>query len=90
MRLCREKIRRVKDHLEPNLSTSIIDKKISYKYISNRRRAMENLHPLLYGGRNILTKDKAEVLDALSQSLTVRQVFFSGYPAPGLEDRDRE
>lgn len=67
----------MKAHLEPNLSTSIIDKKISYKYISNRRRAMENLHPLLYGGRNILTKDKekAEVLDALSQSLTVRQVF---------------
>lgn len=75
--LCREKIRRVKAQLKPNLATAITDKKFSYKYISNKRRAMGNLHPLLDEEGKIVTKDeeKAEVLSALSQSLTVRQIF---------------
>ena len=39
------------------------NKKCFYKYISNKRRAKENLHPLLVVGGNIVTKDeeKAEV-----------------------------
>ena len=48
VRLCREKIRRAKAQLELNLATAIKDnKKCFYKYISNKRRAKENLHPLL-------------------------------------------
>ena len=48
MRLCREKIRKAKAQLELNLATAIKDnKKGFYKYISNNRRAKENLHPLL-------------------------------------------
>ena len=48
MRLCREKIRMVKAQLELNLATAVKDnKKCSYKYISNKRKARENLHPLL-------------------------------------------
>ncbi|KAK4824994.1 hypothetical protein QYF61_022520 [Mycteria americana] len=48
MRLCREKIRRAKAQLELNLATAVKDnKKCFYKYISNRRRAKENLHPSL-------------------------------------------
>ncbi|KAK4819946.1 hypothetical protein QYF61_015846 [Mycteria americana] len=51
VRLCREKIRRAKAQLELNLATAIKDnKKCFYKYISNKRRAKENLHPLLDTG----------------------------------------
>ncbi|KAK4818546.1 hypothetical protein QYF61_014489 [Mycteria americana] len=54
--------------------------------VSNKRRAKENLHPLLDTGRNIVTKDeeKAEVLNAFFVS-----VFNSTQP-PELEDRDGE
>ncbi|KAK4818320.1 hypothetical protein QYF61_010782 [Mycteria americana] len=48
IRLCRENIRRTKAQLELNLATAIKDnKKCFCKYISNKRRAKENLHPLL-------------------------------------------
>ena len=47
-KLCREKIRRAKAQLELNLATAVKDnKKCVYKCISNKRRAKENLHPLL-------------------------------------------
>ena len=53
MRLCRETIRRAKAQLELNMATAIKDnKKCFYKCISNKRRAKENLHPLLDVGRN--------------------------------------
>ncbi|KAK4812027.1 LOW QUALITY PROTEIN: hypothetical protein QYF61_025018 [Mycteria americana] len=48
MRLDREEIRRAKAQLEPNLATAVKDNKTCfYKYISNKRRAKENLYPLL-------------------------------------------
>ena len=48
MRLCREKIRRAKAQLELNLATAVKDnKECFYKYISNKRRAKENLHPFV-------------------------------------------
>ena len=51
VRLCREKIRRAKAQPELNLATAVKDsKKCCYKYISNKRRAKENLHPLLDAG----------------------------------------
>lgn len=43
------KIRRSKAQLELNVATAVKDnKKGFYKYASNKRRAKENLHPLLY------------------------------------------
>jgi len=66
-RLCREKSRRVKAQLEINLATAVKDNfKSSCKHISNKRRAKENLHPLLHEGGNIVTKDeeKAEIFNA--------------------------
>jgi len=48
VKLYREKVRRAKAQLEHLLATAIKDnKKCFYKYISNKRRAKENLHPLL-------------------------------------------
>jgi len=59
MRLCREKIRRAKAQLELNLSTAVKDSiKCFYKYIHNKRKAKENLHPLLDAGGNIVTMDE--------------------------------
>ena len=46
MRLCRGKIRSTKAQLEPNMATAVKDnKKCFYKYMSNKRRTKENLHP---------------------------------------------
>ena len=72
VRLCREKIRRVKAQLELHLATAVKDnKKCFYKYIINKRRAKENLSPLLDVGRNIVTnnEEKAEVLNATFASV---------------------
>lgn len=67
MRLSREDIRRAKAQLELYLATAIkANKKCFCRYISNRRRAKENVHPLLVAKVNVVTKDegKAKVLVA--------------------------
>jgi len=47
--LCREKIRRAKAQQELDLATDIKGNlKCFYKYINNKRRPKENLHPSLY------------------------------------------
>lgn len=94
MRLSREQIRRIKAQLELYLATAIKEnKKCFYRCISSKRRAKENLHPLLVAEVNIVTKDegKALVLTAffawvlivrLLWILSSRTVNFSGYPVP--------
>ncbi|KAK4831266.1 hypothetical protein QYF61_016736 [Mycteria americana] len=78
-RLCREKIRRAKAELELNLTTAIKDnKKYFFKYISSKRRAKENLQPLVHGGGNTVTMDEEKgpdevhprVLKELAEVLT--------------------
>lgn len=79
LRLCREKIRRAKAHLELNLATAIKDNiKAFYKHISNRS-AEENLHPFLDVGGNIVTKDEenAEVLNAFFTSVFTSKISCS-------------
>ncbi|KAK4805322.1 hypothetical protein QYF61_018185 [Mycteria americana] len=94
VRLCRDKIRRAKVKLELNLASAVKDnKKCFYKYINNKRRAKENLHPLLDAGGNIVTKDeeKAEVLNAFFSSFFNSKTSCSwGTQPPELEDRDGE
>ena len=92
VRLCREKIRRAKAQLVLNLPTAVKDnKKNFYKYISNKRRAKETLHPLLRARGNIVTEDegKAEVLNACLASVFNGKTCCSwGTQPPELEDKD--
>ncbi|KAK4830972.1 hypothetical protein QYF61_014431 [Mycteria americana] len=56
---CREKIRKAKAQLELNLATVVTDnEKCFYKYSNNKKRAKENLPPLLDVGGHIATKDE--------------------------------
>ncbi|KAK4815646.1 hypothetical protein QYF61_005208 [Mycteria americana] len=91
-RLCREKIRRAKAELELNLAAAVKDnKKHFFKYISSKRRAKENLQPLVDGGGNTVTKDeeKTEVLNAFFASgFNSRANCSLGTQPLELEDRD--
>ncbi|KAF1431540.1 hypothetical protein FQV24_0014484, partial [Spheniscus mendiculus] len=94
VRSCREDIRKAKAQIQCNLTAVVKDNKKSfYKYINDKKRAKENLHPLLDAQGNIVTEDeeKAEVLNAFFASVCNRQ---TGYPQgtqpPELEDRDGE
>ncbi|KAK4826428.1 LOW QUALITY PROTEIN: hypothetical protein QYF61_008961 [Mycteria americana] len=85
VRLCREKIRRAKAWLEINLATA--KKKCFCKYISNKRKAKENLHPLLDMEGNTVTK--AEVLNAFFASVFNSKTSCSwGTQLPEPEDSD--
>lgn len=66
-----------------NMPTAMKDsKKCFYKYINNKMRGKDNLHPLLHMGRNIVTKEKTEeVLTALFVSVFNSNTSFSLVPS---------
>ena len=91
VKLCREKILA---QLELNLAAKMKDNsKHFYKYINSKRRARENLHPLLDAEGNTVTKDqgKAELLNAAFASVFNSKTCYSlGTQPLELVDRDRE
>jgi len=94
VRSCREKIRKSKAQLELILATNVRNnKKCFYKYINNKKRAKENLHPLSDVEANIAIKNKkkAEVLNVFFASVFNSQNSNSqGIQPPEMECRDGE
>ncbi|KAF1475360.1 hypothetical protein FQV18_0003892, partial [Eudyptula minor novaehollandiae] len=94
VRSCREEMRKAKAQLEHNLAAVVKDNKKSfYKYINDKKRAKETLHPLLDAGGNVVTEDeeKAEVLNAFFASVFNNQTRYpQGTWPPELEDRGEQ
>ena len=94
VKLCREKIRKAKAQLELSFATKAKENsKCFYKHINSKRKARENLHPLLDTEGNLVTKDrdKAEVLNAFFASVFNSKTCNSpGTQPPALVDTDGE
>lgn len=78
-RICREKTRKVKAQLEIRLAIVVKqNKKLFCKYINRKRKAMENLQPLLGVMGKVATenKEKTEVLNTFFTSVFKYQINY--------------
>ena len=72
VRDCRDATRKVKAHLELNLAKEIKNNKKGFiKYVNSKRKARENVGPILSEGGALVTGDaeKAEILNAFFASV---------------------
>lgn len=87
-------MRRAKAQPELNLAIAVEGAtNCFYKYISNKRRAKESVHPLLDVRRNLVTEheEKAEVLHSFFASASDSESSCSaGTQPPELEKRDKK
>lgn len=92
--MCRENTGKAEAQLELNFAVEVnMNKKLFYKYINSKRRAMENLHPLLDVVGNMTTRirKKAEFLNAFFASVFSSQTsYHQGTLPPGVEVSDGE
>jgi len=84
-------MKKAKAQVELRLATVVREnKKCCYKYISNKKRAKENLHPLLDAGGKIFNKNE-EKAEAFFASVFNSQTSYSQCTQPPvLEDREGE
>ncbi|CAM5122730.1 unnamed protein product [Eretmochelys imbricata] len=76
-RACRNDIRRAKSHLELQLARDVkSNKKGFFRYVGNKKKAKENVGPLLNEGGNLVTEDveKANELNAFFASVFTNKV----------------
>jgi len=94
IRACRGEIRKAKAQLQPRLATVARDnKKCFYKYMHNKKRGKESLHPLLDARGKIATKheEKAEVVNAFFALVFNSQTdYIQDFQPTELEDREGE
>ena len=72
VKVCRDATRKAKAHLELNLARDVQDKKKGFfNYISSKRKARDNVGPLLNEESVLVTDDaeKAELLNAATASV---------------------
>lgn len=84
-----EKIRKTKGHLEPHLASAIKDnKKCLYKYISNKKRAKENLiFYWMHRHLETMHEEKTDILNVFfAPNFNSKTSCYLGTQAPELEE----
>ena len=89
VRACRDATRKAKAHLELKLARDVKNNKCFFNYISSKRKARDNVGPLLNEVSVLVTEhtEKAELLNAFFASVYQCQGRPSGIPGPGGKTR---
>lgn len=89
LKSCRKNLRKAKAQLQLNLATAMRGKKNGfYRYINNKRKAKENVHPLFDAVKNIAVQyaEKGEIFSAFFASIFNNKIHY----AEGIQPSDRD